>query len=193
MSGTSFAAEHAVDIIVGISLLWSAFRGYTRGLFHEVMSLVALFLAVAAAFRWTPTVMPKLAEKIPGPSSIDTPISFLLVFAATGIALRILVAIIGRRLSGSRANRVGGAFFGTAKGAVALGSTFLMLRTFTPAPLPCVNPNPFAVRVQMLNDRIGDSALASEIVRLTSGLFSGVVDAGEIRLRMLAASDNEGP
>ena len=190
----SFAAAHAVDVVVGVSLLWSALRGYTRGLVHELMSLAALFLAMAAAFRWTPIVVPKLAEKIPGPSSIDTPVTFLLVFVATAIALRILVAIVGRNwLSASRVNRFGGAAFGAGKAAIALGSTIVMLRTFVPPPLPSGNANPFAAPVQMLNDRIAQSPLAAELARLTSGLYSGVADAPEIRLRMLAASDNESP
>jgi uncharacterized membrane protein required for colicin V production len=183
-----------VDVAVGLSLLWYAVRGYARGLFHEVMTLAALFLAMTAAFRFTPTIVPKIAGTIPGPAFVDTPIAFLLVFAATSLALRILVSILGRSLGprSSPLNRFGGAFFGMGKGGVALGSVMLMLRTFTPTPLPNGNPSPFAQPVQQLNGSIEHSALAGRLAEITSGLFSGVVDAAEIRLRMLAASDNEG-
>jgi len=196
MAGTSWAATHVLDIVVAVALLLSALRGYARGLFHEVTALAALLVGMTAAFRWTPTVMPKLAESIPGPSFVDTPIAFLLVFAVTGIALRILFSVVGRTWKGMNAspiNRLGGAVFGMAKGAATLGTTMLMLRTFTPAPLPGGNPNPFAAPMQRLNASIDKSPLAGQLAQLASGLFSNVADAAEIRLRMLAASDNEGP
>jgi uncharacterized membrane protein required for colicin V production len=196
MTETSWATTHAVDIAVGVALLVSAVRGYARGLFHEVTALAALLLAMSAAFRWTPTVVPHVAEKIPGPSFIDTPAAFFLIFAVTEIALRIVFSIAGRSwkgMSASPANRLGGVVFGMVKGGATLGSTMLILRAFTPAPLPNGRPNPFATPIQTLNASIERSSLAGGLVQATSGLFSNVVDAAEIRLRMLAASDNEGP
>jgi len=196
MTETSWSAAHAIDIAVGVSLLFFAARGYARGLFHEVTALAALLLGMTAAFRWTPTVVPHIAEKIPGPSFVDTPATFLLVFATTGIALRVVFSIAGRTwkgMSASPANRLGGVLFGMAKGAASLGSAMLILRAFTPAPLPNGSPNPFAAPIQKLNASIEQSPLAGGLVQATSGLFSNVVDAAEIRLRMLAASDNEGP
>jgi uncharacterized membrane protein required for colicin V production len=182
---------HGFDLAVAASLALCAYRGYARGLFQEVMSLFALALAVIAAFRWTPDVVPRLAQSIPGPSFFDTAVVFSALFAVTGIALRILVSIVSRSAArSSTANRVGGAAFSAARGAMVIGSVVLTLRSFTPTPLPGSANTPSGP-LQQLNGRLADSFCAAHLARLSSAFISAFVDAPEIRLRMLATSDNE--
>jgi len=183
-----------VDVVAGIVLAAFALRGYLRGFFTETASLVALVIALAAAFRWTPDLVPRFAHWIPGPPMADTAITFLVSFGALGLALRMVFGLLRRAWApegGSMIDRLGGAVFGLCKGGVVLGCAVLLLRTFTPVP-PAANAaahgdGPFV----NLNGRLARSAVATQLAQLSSELFSTVADAAEIRLRMLAASDNE--
>ncbi len=191
---TSAIGMHGIDIAVSVLLLLFALRGYSKGLFHEIMTLLALLLGLTAAFRWTPVVAPRFAESIPGPAFVDTGISFLFVFGLVGTTLRLLIVAIERMwvtVRNSPANRLGGAVFGIFKGAVVVGCSVLLLRTFTPTPPAETKPGEVAGPVQKLNQTLAESMFAARLAEMTSGLFSTVVDAAEIRLRMLAASDNE--
>jgi uncharacterized membrane protein required for colicin V production len=189
---------HVVDVVIALVLVTFGLRGYLRGLYAEITALVALVAALAAAFRWTPAVVTAWGGTIPGPAISDTLVAFLLLFGAIGLALRTIFGILRRALSadGSSAfDRLGGAAFGLCKGGVALGCTVLLLRTFAPLPAGA------AAAKQQISDgllaRVNGSLMrspsAAELARVTSRLFSTFADAAEIRLRMLAASDNEGP
>jgi membrane protein required for colicin V production len=184
----------AVDIVVAIVLVTFALRGYLRGLFSEITSLMALVIALAAAFRWTPDFVPRWADSIPGPPMADTGITFLFLFGALGLALRMIFGFVRRAWSpeGSSAfDRLGGAAFGLCKGAVVLGCAVLLLRTFTPVPASAKAPAEGGGPLVDLNSRLARSLVASRLAEVSSELFSTFADAAEIRLRMLAASDNE--
>jgi uncharacterized membrane protein required for colicin V production len=185
-----------VDIVLAIVLVTFALRGYLRGLFSEITSLVALVIALAAAFRWTPDLVPRWADSIPGPAVVDTGIAFLFLFAAFGLALRMVFGLLRRAWSpeGSSAlDRLGGAGFGLCKGALILGCAVLLLRTFTPVPATANTPAQGGGPFVELNNRLARSAVAPQLALVASELFSTFADAAEIRLRMLAASDNESP
>jgi uncharacterized membrane protein required for colicin V production len=197
VDGTQASAigMYYVDIAVAAAICFFALRGYSKGLFHEVMTLLALVVALTAAFRWTPDVVPRFADRIPGPAFVDTGISFLFLFGLTGMTLRFIVTMIERMWVTARnspANRLGGAVFGIFKGGVVLGCAVLMLRTFTPTPMDEGVRAKVSGPVQSINVKLAQSMFAARLADLTSGLFSTVVDAAEIRLRMLAAGDNEG-
>jgi len=184
----------AVDIVVAIVLVTFALRGYLRGLFSEITSLMALVIALAAAFRWTPDFVPRWADSIPGPPMADTGITFLFLFGALGLALRMIFGLVRRAWSpegNSAFDRLGGAAFGLCKGAVVLGCAVLLLRTFTPVPASAKASAEGGGPLVDLNSRLARSLVASRLAEVSSELFSTFADAAEIRLRMLAASDNE--
>lgn len=184
-----------VDLAIGAVLVIFALRGYLRGLYSEITAVIALVGSLAGAFRWTPLVVPRWANAIPGPSASDTAISFLFVFGALGLALRFIFSLLRRAWSlesSSPFDRLGGAVFGLCKGGVVMGCMVLMLRTFTPVPASDSAKSPGAGLFGDLNNQLARSPAASELARMTSELFSKFADAAEIRLRMLAASDNEG-
>ena len=189
----AFADLDAIDIGVGAIMVFYGLRGYMRGLIAEVFALVALVGGLAVAFRWTPDLMPKYAQQIPGPAMSDTAITFLVVFGAVGLALRLLAAVLQgavASVSGGPLNRLGGAAFGLGKGALTLGCMVLLLRTF--APIPAGLSTEAGGPLEQLNRRLAESVAAASLADIASNVFSTLVDAAEIRLRMLAASDNEG-
>jgi membrane protein required for colicin V production len=185
----------AIDYAVGAIMVFYGLRGYTRGLIAEVLALGALIAAATVAFRWTPDLMPKYAEQIPGPAVSDTAITFLFVFGAVGLALRILAGVLHSAIaaaSNSPFNRLGGAVFGLGKGGLTLGCMVLLVRTFAPIPAGLTGDPAASGPLDQMNRRLSESVAATTLSEIASGVFSTFVDAAEIRLRMLAASDNEG-
>jgi uncharacterized membrane protein required for colicin V production len=190
----AFADLDAIDIGVGAIMVFYGLRGYVRGLIAEVLALAALLIGLTVAFRWTPELMPKYAQQIPGPAMSDTAITFLFVFGAVGLALRILAAVLQGAVASagsSPLNRLGGAAFGLGKGALTLGCMVLLLRTFAPIPAG-LSTGEAAGPIEQMNRRLAESVAAASLADMASEVFSTLVDAAEIRLRMLAASDNEG-
>jgi uncharacterized membrane protein required for colicin V production len=92
------------------------------------------------------------------------------------------------------ANRAAGAVFGVFKGAVLIGCAVLMLRTFVPVPVdPAATAGKLRGPLADLNTRVADSLFAARLADLTSGLFSTIVNAAEVRLRMLATGHSDEP
>jgi len=182
-----------IDVILAVGLAAFGLRGYLRGLFSEIASLAALALALVAAFRWTPELMPRWAAAIPGPPMVDTAITFLFLFGGLGLAFRMVFALLRRVWSpqgSSVSDRLGGAAFGLCKGGLMLGCAVLLLRTFTPVPASAKAP-PHAGPIVELNSRLARSIVAPQLAQAAIGFFSAFADAPEIRLIMLAASDSE--
>lgn len=182
---------HAVDVIIGLVVSVYAVRGYTRGLLGEVLSLVVLLGALAGAFRWTPDAATRFGASIPGPGVTDTGIAFLVVFAITGMALRLLARAI-ERLSipagASPLNRLGGAVFGICKGGVVLGCAVLLLRASAPAMTQAAAQAKDAGPVAAMSWQLASAPLAAHVTEWTSKLLSTFANAAELRVKMLAAS-----
>jgi uncharacterized membrane protein required for colicin V production len=180
---------HVVDVVIGVIVATYAVRGYSRGFLDEVLSLVALLCALAAAFRWTPDAVAHFGQSIPGEGFSDTGIAFLFVFGAAGLALRLVATAIHRMSTPAAAsplNRLGGAAFGACKGMVVLGCAVLLLRSFAPQ-MPAdgeQSRNPFAV----LNSRISTAPVAAHVTQWTGGLLSTFASAAESRIKTLAAA-----
>jgi uncharacterized membrane protein required for colicin V production len=181
---------HGIDVVIGVIVATYAVRGYARGFLGEVLSLVALLCALAAAFRWTPDAAAHFGPSIPGTGFSDTGIAFLFVFGASGLALRVLMSAIERMATPAAAsplNRLGGAAFGASKGVVVLGCAVLLLRSFAPQSANGAAPssnNPFA----MLSSRISSAPLAAHVTQWTGGLLATFASAAEARIKTLAAT-----
>jgi uncharacterized membrane protein required for colicin V production len=184
---------HAVDVIIGVIVATCAVRGYARGFLGEILSLVALLCAIAAAFRWTPDAVKHFGNAIPGTGFSDTGIAFLVVFGAAGMALRVLVTAIERMslpAVTSPINRLGGAAFGACKGVLVLGCAVLILRALAPQPAVAdakTKGNPLLA----LSAQISAAPLAAHVTQWTGGLLTTVAHAAEGRIKTLAASSGD--
>ena len=180
---------NTVDIFVVLGLSFFAFKGYANGLVHEILSLLAMLAGLCAAFRWTPKLVPRLAEAVPGPAFVDTGVAFLVLFAlvlVTGRYLSTMVQRVWVQVRHSPANRLAGASFGIFKGAIILGCTILMLRSFaTDAHASDQVPAGVAGQVVEINGRIDESYLAARLADLTSEIFSALMDTAETKVRSL--------
>ena len=185
---------NTVDIVVVVGLSLFALRGYTNGLVHELMSLAALLAGLAAAFRWTPKLVPRLAESVPGPAFVDTGVAFLILFALVLMTGRYVATMIRRvwlQAGRSPANKLAGMSFGIFKGAIVLGCTILALRSFAPdAHASDEIPTGVAGQVVDFNMKVESSYLGARLADLTSGVFSALMDTAETQVRTLATDQS---
>jgi len=186
---------NTIDIVVVLGLTFFAFKGYTKGLVHELMSLGALLAGLAAAFRWTPKLTPRIAESVPGPAFTDTGVAFLILFAlvlVTGKYMGTMIQRVWVQAGRSPANRMAGASFGIFKGAVVLGCTILALRSFAPEAHAAEQvPAGMAGRVVEINGQVDQSYLAARLADLTDGIFSALMSRAETHVRELTTDDYE--
>ncbi len=120
---------NTLDLILLIALLIGAYRGFKKGLFIEVVGILALVLAVTGGFRLLHTGIEFLNSHFGNFSHLVPYIAFILIF----IAILVLVNLLGRfvkkvldlTLLGSLDN-FAGALLGVLKWAIAI-SIFLWL------------------------------------------------------------------
>lgn len=108
--------------IIGLSVLFAAFRGFSR----EMIDIAALAAGVIAAYY----LAPPLGELFASGSTMTAIVIFLILFAVVFIlALIILNSLVSRFIDKKpgRINRVLGVLFGLLRGYVVVGLLFLAL------------------------------------------------------------------
>ncbi len=107
-----------IDLIIGIALAWSAYRGFRKGFILGIVSLVALFLGLWGGFRFSGVVSDYLVNDL-GWSSAFMPV---ISFGLTLVIIILLVYLTGKiveRLVEAVAlgiiNRIAGAVLSMAK------------------------------------------------------------------------------
>ncbi|CAG5086949.1 CvpA family protein [Parvicella tangerina] len=115
-----------VDIIILIPLLWAGYRGFTKGVIIEVVSILAFVLGVWGAIHFSDYIAGYVRDHIN--AEYEPVISFSLLF----IGIVILVFVIGKLLERlvnlaqlKLANKVAGAVFGVGK--IVLILSFLVI------------------------------------------------------------------
>jgi membrane protein required for colicin V production len=111
-----------VDIILILILLFGAYRGYQKGLLLEILTFLALIIAVISAFHLLHSGVQFLSEYF-SESKLLPYLSFILIFILvfTGIFFlsKVLKKIIDYTLLG-RFDKYAGAILGTCEIAFAL-------------------------------------------------------------------------
>lgn len=118
-----------LDFIIAILLLWSAYRGVTKGFLIMAASLLALILGVWGAIRFSSLTAAILISYF----SIQTKYLALISFALTFVIIVILVHLLSRALDKlvkavalGLVNRLAGLLFGMLKTAFLI-SIFLVI------------------------------------------------------------------
>jgi membrane protein required for colicin V production len=108
------------DIIFAIILLYSAYKGFSKGFVIQAATLVALLLGIYGAVRFSDYTADILSLKL----NITTQYLPLIAFAVTFVAIVILVHLIAgvtekllRAVALGFVNRVAGLLFGVLKSA----------------------------------------------------------------------------
>ena len=189
---------NSIDIAVVLGLSFFAYKGYKNGLVHELLTLAALGAGLLAGHRWTPKLVPRIAEAIPGPAFLDTGVAFLILFTLVLMTGRYIATIVRRvwvQANSSPANRMAGMSFGIFKGALVLGCTILALRSFAPEAQAAEDAQGgMAGRVAQINGKVDQSYIAARLADLTGGFFSALMESVGERVRELTTDESpEGP
>lgn len=124
-------------IVLGL-LLISALVGFARGAARELVAMVALLGAAAAAVFGLRHAAP-IAERLIHTHWLATAAALLVVFVLTYIAVRLGGAALVRRIHGTNVlgalDRTVGLLIGLVRGLVVLGALYLMFNAATPADL----------------------------------------------------------
>lgn len=182
-----------VAVLMGLGLF--AVRGYRAGFVNEFLSLAAALAGLAAAFRWTGKVVPRVADVVPGSSNMDTSLVFLGIFAIAlyfGRKVAVFIKRMWVSVGSSPTNRMAGMSFGFFKGMVLIGLTLIALREFGPQiAADAVDERSLTGRVGTMHRQVEESRLAIHVADLTGGMFSALMSSAEGSMRMLASGGDD--
>ena len=110
-----------IDIIIIILVLLTAFKGFSRGLIKELVSLISLIVGVYIASNFSVYVEKHLNYNFPKIEEYNTIISFALVFLIIYLSLKLAGIIIHKfvkTIQLNLINKILGLLFGTIKAII---------------------------------------------------------------------------
>ena len=118
-----------IDIIIAVILLFGLVKGYMKGLFIEITSLVGLVLGVYGALHFSFYLSDILKDNV----SWDESMIQIVAFAGTFIIILLALVFLGKALTKIAEtiflgffNKILGAVFGVLKYALILSIVFLI-------------------------------------------------------------------
>jgi len=122
-----------LDIILIVPLLWSAYKGFTKGFIIELSSLAALILGVYLAYNFSGYAQNFLIENFNVGSQYLQIISFALTFIVVVILIIVLAKVLEKFidiLSLGFINKLAGALFGVFKIVFILSILLIIIENF---------------------------------------------------------------
>ena len=140
LNSTDFA--WAVDLLVVVLIVVSAYLAMVRGVFRELFSLLSWVVAFIAAFAFAPSARPLVLD-IPGVGGflkdcqLSMIASFLFVFGIALLISSILLWLFTGRRDGHSvidlADQIGGFIFGALRGLVLVSVIYIVYELVVPA------------------------------------------------------------
>lgn len=159
-----------IDIILGALLLFGLIRGFMKGLFVEVASLVALIAGVYGAIHFSNFA----AEFLDGKFDWDEKYINIIAFAITFIIIVLVIALAGKALTKLAnfaalgiLNKLLGGVFGALKIGLILSILLIVFDTMN-------NSIPFADEKDL-----EDSILYEPVKSLAPMLFPSIINKGK--------------
>lgn len=119
-----------IDIVIGALLVYGVVRGFVKGLFVEIASILALIVGIYGAIHFSYYIGDYLQQKV----EWDQRYISLIAFALTFIVIIIAVSFIGKLLTKIAnfaalgfINKLLGAAFGGLKIAIILGAILVFI------------------------------------------------------------------
>ena len=112
MSGNS------IDIVISIILIYGIIRGFYRGLFLEISSLIGLILGLYCAINFNPIISKYLKEFVSIEENYITIISFIITLIIVIVLLNLIaksLTKLANAIALGLVNKIAGAFFGLIK------------------------------------------------------------------------------
>lgn len=121
-----------LDIIIGVPVLWMAYRGFAKGFVIEATTLIALVLGIYAAINFSFMTAGFLRDYF----TLKEQYLSVLAFAITFIAVVFGVVLIGRLLEKfinmialGFLDKLAGGIFGIAKAAFIISAILLVINS----------------------------------------------------------------
>lgn len=125
-----------LDWTIAGLLALAAFRGFTKGLVIELVSLLALLLGAWAGVRFGPRVMVALGLEADS-ALLAFIVTFVLVLVAAHLLARLLTGVIDLAML-STPNKLAGALFAALRSAFAISIMLNLLNGYTAGDKPSV-------------------------------------------------------
>ncbi len=120
------------DIVIAILLLWSAYRGFSKGFLIMAASLAALILGVWGAIRFSDLTANLLIENFTLSGKYTALIAFALTFIAIVIAVHLLARAMDKLVKAVAlgiVNRLAGLLFALLRTAFILSIVLVLLNS----------------------------------------------------------------
>ncbi len=120
------------DVIILILLLWSAYRGITKGFLIMAASLAALVLGVWGAIRFSDLTATLLVEHLALRSKYTSLIAFAVTFVGIVIAVHLLARAMDKLVKAVAlgwANRIAGLVFAVLRTAFLISIVLVILNS----------------------------------------------------------------
>ena len=122
---------NTIDVIVGLLLAYSLFRGLTKGFVIEISGLIAMFLGIMRAFKFSSYIGKYLSSYVDWNPKIIQVVSFILLFIGIIYAISLLAKMLTKVLkivALGGLNRLIGGLFGVIKWCVILSALTLVFK-----------------------------------------------------------------
>ncbi|MCK4661872.1 MAG: CvpA family protein [Bacteroidales bacterium] len=122
-----------IDIIIIIPLLWSAYKGFSKGLIITVASLAALILGIFGAIKFSDFTSQYLIENFDFNPDYLPIISFALTFVLIVIGVHLIARLLDKLVKAVALgflNRISGLIFGIIKTAFIISIILVVLNGF---------------------------------------------------------------
>ena len=122
---------NTIDVIVGLLLAYSLFRGLTKGFVIEISGMIALFLGIMGAFKFSSYIGKYLSSYVDWNPKIIKAVSFILLFIGIIYAISLLAKMLTKALkivALGGLNRLIGGLFGVIKWCVILSALTLVFK-----------------------------------------------------------------
>jgi|LZCG01.1.fsa_nt_gb membrane protein required for colicin V production len=124
-----------LDIIIGVPIIWLAYRGFTKGFVVEVTTLIALVAGIYAAINFSYFTTDILQDYF----TLENKYMSILSFAITFIVIVFLVVMIGRIIEKfidlialGFLDKLAGGLFGALKAALLISVILMILQSVDP-------------------------------------------------------------
>jgi len=119
------------DIVIVILLAYSLFRGISKGFVIEISGMIALFLGIMGAFKFSSFVGTCLTHYVAWSPKIIQAVSFILLFIGIVYAISLLAKMLTKALkivALGGLNRLLGGVFGVLKWCIILSALTLVFK-----------------------------------------------------------------
>lgn len=147
---------NALDIVIGIILVFGLVRGIFRGLVEEISSIIGIFGGIYGAVFYYGAAASFLKRWISDPAYANI-IGFLLIFGLIFVLVSVLGVLIKYLLNIASLgwfDRLCGAAFGGVKGILIASVLLFALTTFLPGGTPLIKTSRLAPHVAVITEGI---------------------------------------